>query len=106
MADATKVPAALANIIVTCSSCHSLGYARSIFCGEAILFSLENYFFQHGLGPQDFDRVRDPAQRFGYCCSDSTPGCVLRVLFTRVRVCWTGRRPPTAQSVLMVIPTK
>jgi len=93
MADATKAPTALANVIVTRYFCCSLGYVRTgvracvvYLCGEAVLSSFEDNFLQHRLGPQDSDRVRDPVRRFGHCGSDRALGRVLRVL-TYVLVC-------------------
>jgi len=98
MAGATKAPAALTDIIVTRSLGYSLGYVRTGVRACVVYLLWRGCFvliweplFQHGLGPQASDRVRDPAQRFGLCRSGRAPGRVLRVLFTRVLVCWIGR---------------
>lgn len=99
MAGAAKVPAALADIIVTCSLCYSLGYVRtgvracvwSPFRREAIVLTLENHLFQDGLGTQGSDKICDPTRRFGDCGPDRAPDCVLCVQLTHVLVCRTGR---------------
>jgi len=48
-------------------------------------------FFYDGLSPQGSSRIRHRVRRFGHCGSDRALGRVLRSLFTRVVVCWTGK---------------
>ena len=97
MAGATKLPAALADI-VTCSLCCGLGYVRAGVraCVVHILWRgycphLRTIFFHHGLSPQGSSRIRHRVRRFGHCGSDRALGRVLHSLFTRVVVCWTGK---------------
>jgi len=102
MAGVAKVPAALADIIATSSLCYSLGYARTGIraCVAYVpwLFDfvhhLSSFFFQHGLGPQDSDRIRDPTRCFSGVDTDCFSGHFLCVIFAPVLVCQTYEGSP------------
>lgn len=94
MAGFAKAPAALADIIATSSLCYSLGYARTGIraCVTHVLslirlFIIYDCVFQHGLGPQETNWIRDPTRCFGILDPDCVFDHLLRVIFALVLVC-------------------
>lgn len=95
MGGLAKASAALADIIATSSLCYILGYARAgvkiracvtyVFFWLVLVFILDRAF-QHGLGPQVPDWIRDPARCFGVSVPDCVFDRILCVLFALVLV--------------------
>ena len=111
MAGFAKAPAALADIIVTCSLCYSLGYVRTGVRACVIYVPWRGCsayhrgsLIQYGLSTQDSDRIRDQTR----CCGDFNPGRipghVLHAFPVPILVRLIGRRTFTPQP--MLIPTE